>query len=1290
MAGLRKRLKAKVGRLLQRKKEQTTTATASTSSESQSLVPPDNNTPGPQAPGLSTDLGLLTETQEPNTAASLPPESPRSQTPAVLRAGNASNTPAITQTVAPTPDPSIPQSQIGLVLLLPPSNRDNTTSLWIKAFQMLSEEDKALLPSARNDPTEEFLKDIKNHADLCAQGAWRVKYRGNEIAVRDVVDKILVWVDKFKSIGDIAIQYDPAHAALPWAGIRFLLQIALSNKENMGVMMASTERVARLVVRGAVYEGLYLGSESTVSTPLRTGLANGLLDLYLTVLRFLACAKRYLVQPSAARVLRSIVDIGQIKPSVDTIEEREILLEMDLKTAEREEKAREMERFFGEIDSTIMLFHDEFRAYIDGQRKDEVLKWLSTIEFIKHHQTAREGLLENTGRWLLEREQFRQWRSSGTSGILWLHGIPGAGKTKLTLVILLQECTEMKLGRLAKRWTLRISFYDQMCMVIEFLQSLPQSEGPVVYFYCKRDDPQRRSPEVIMQAILKHLCLALKNLPNMVVQEYDKRKEKGHAAGSLGFTECRNLVASLLNVYSHTTIVIDALDESDPDDRWRLLESFENIIDSATSPVKIFVSSRDDTDIKRRLGKVPNHYIDAKDNTGDIERFVVREVTSAIDQKRLLYGTISDSLREKIIHTVAERSNGMFQWADLQIKNLYRLKLPEEIEESLGKLPKTLEATYSQMWRDILGETTEAQRKITEKAFMWLICSLEPLDPKAWAEFTYWPAAVPQNGVDVLFDLCRNLTRWDKQVDRVVFAHLSVQEFFESRIFKPVQANSMAAKSCLSLLTDSDWLRSLEEEQERLLLFVSYSDKHWAGHVDLCYNAEQHMGNGVRDSLLLFLGTRAEPSQSYSKWLDRDPFPDPIRKLSYGDNTIHLLSRPLEPLFAISYFRFGEVLLPEFERGLSRIDINTRNGIGETLLHFASYQGNERVMDFLLEKEADVNTVAPRFDGGTDMNTPSDSPLYAAIINRHSGAVLKLLAKGATITRENGNRVEALVAVASLGSRDLIEKLSSAYTGLKITEAVLVAAAGNHLRGREVLEVLLPICPDTAITEAVLVAAAGNHYCGHEVLEVLLPRCHDTAITEAILVAAAGNHEYCDEVLKVLLPICPDTAITEAVLVAAAGHRIYGGEVLKVLLARCPDTAITEAVLVAAAGDSYCSCQMMKLLLPRCPDTALTEAAMIVGTMGYYAQYCKSLLISRRSEINITKAAIKPAAVNPILQGAVGQYPDSKTTQGTPIATERNIAEGGNGALRSLTELDQTSPYQLRWVSEGTNKRTIA
>ena len=31
--------------------------------------------------------------------------------------------------------------------------------------------------------------------------------------------------NKFKELGDIAVQYDTGHASLPWAGIRFILQV---------------------------------------------------------------------------------------------------------------------------------------------------------------------------------------------------------------------------------------------------------------------------------------------------------------------------------------------------------------------------------------------------------------------------------------------------------------------------------------------------------------------------------------------------------------------------------------------------------------------------------------------------------------------------------------------------------------------------------------------------------------------------------------------------------------------------------------------------------------------------------------------------------------------------------------------------------------------------------------------------------------------------------------------------------------------------------------------------------
>jgi hypothetical protein len=55
--------------------------------------------------------------------------------------------------------------------------------------------------------------------------AWKIQWGGEDIVLRNVVMKIVHWVDKFKQIGDVIVQYDPGHAALPWAAFRFLLQV---------------------------------------------------------------------------------------------------------------------------------------------------------------------------------------------------------------------------------------------------------------------------------------------------------------------------------------------------------------------------------------------------------------------------------------------------------------------------------------------------------------------------------------------------------------------------------------------------------------------------------------------------------------------------------------------------------------------------------------------------------------------------------------------------------------------------------------------------------------------------------------------------------------------------------------------------------------------------------------------------------------------------------------------------------------------------------------------------------
>lgn len=199
-------------------------------------------------------------------------------------------------------------------------------------------------------------------------------------------------------------------------------------------------------------------------------------------------------------------------------------------------------------------------------------------------------------------------------------------------------------------------------MVIETFGPLQATEShePVVFFYCSRLEPQRRDPTGILQTLVKQMALALPaaGLPKPVVTKYDERLKWGSAAGPLEFSECHDLLVSLLEIFPRTTIIIDAFDESDPVERSRLLDVLTLIVRSlATTVVKIFISSRDDMDIKLKLEHLPNLYIAAWDNSTDILRFIYREMSASNKNKRLF--KLPEALKREIISTLATKADGM-------------------------------------------------------------------------------------------------------------------------------------------------------------------------------------------------------------------------------------------------------------------------------------------------------------------------------------------------------------------------------------------------------------------------------------------------------------------------------------------------------------------------------------------------------------------------------------------------------------------------------------------------------
>lgn len=106
----------------------------------------------------------------------------------------------------------------------------DSSDLWAAALNTLSEVDRKLVAfdgQQRLDVLSDLGQLVGSAKEDSINKRWRFHRPGSgqTVILRDLFSKIVVWIERFKDIGDIVVQYDPVHAALPWAGVRFLLEV---------------------------------------------------------------------------------------------------------------------------------------------------------------------------------------------------------------------------------------------------------------------------------------------------------------------------------------------------------------------------------------------------------------------------------------------------------------------------------------------------------------------------------------------------------------------------------------------------------------------------------------------------------------------------------------------------------------------------------------------------------------------------------------------------------------------------------------------------------------------------------------------------------------------------------------------------------------------------------------------------------------------------------------------------------------------------------------------------------
>ncbi|KAL9100680.1 MAG: hypothetical protein Q9163_003967 [Psora crenata] len=656
----------------------------------------------------------------------------------------------------------------------------------------------------------------------------------------------------------------------------------------------------------------------------------------------------------------------------------------------------------------------QMKVLLDLVRTDQIssslLDWLKAPDATKEHNEACEKKHPGTGTWLVKSSQFSRWLTEENS-IMWLNGFAGSGKSVL--------CSTAILFALRHR------------------RSDPNVG--IAFFYFTFNDESKQDVSAMLRALLLQLSSQLRDGHADLTRLYESYKP-GTPPRPVLIEHLHRLIQRFHQVY----IMLDALDESPRNGpRQYVLDVLQTIRKWGIQGLHLFFTSRDEPDIRDSLDISATQQV-AMQNAGvdkDIANFISGQFDTDPGLRKLL------PYRDKIQETLAKRAKGVFRWVECQIKSLQSCPRSEyHLDHLLSSLPQSLDETYERMLCNIDHYLIEdARRILTLLCFASRPLTVQELIDGVAVEIKDSPGLNRKRRLqdsNSIREVCggfigngpgtdhMNETYHKEELTRTVrIAHFSVQEYLESERIRhskaavfslaSVTAHAEIAQVCLNYLLEHDLSSStLDYSLLEEFPLAQFAAMYWHHHYQNTANPAPGLDDLVsrlfqrQDSFTTWVKLHDvdrpwDTSINFRRALDDIPVPEYYASLLGLDQALHDLihNEQLESTTIPTLSPAPTSSVPK--------KINAQGGRYGNALQAASYKGDNKVVQILLDKGADINT-----QGGLYGNA-----LQAALSGGNDKVVQILLDKGADINAQGGYYGNALQAASSGGDDEVVQIL---------------------------------------------------------------------------------------------------------------------------------------------------------------------------------------------------------------------------------------------------------------------------